>query len=106
MPIKRRSRSLGPANENIPKDELYLAKLIQNAASRGLKSTTGAFYRRTRSGHMAACCAAGAAQLEHDTERWGEYPGITHGNDSVAHETSYFDGSGFTVGQSFRHARR
>lgn len=66
---KRKTKSLGPANDRgVPRDELILARLIQNAAARGLKSCRGAYYKNEDDVDVCArdatrCCAMGAAML-------------------------------------------
>ena len=58
-----------------PKDELLLAKLIQNARVRGLESSVGTYYRNEAGDYehrftkrVKYCCALGAALLEADTK--------------------------------------
>lgn len=107
-----------PANDLIPEDEMFLAKIIQNAAARKFRSTVKTLYRGKNGRILVApnkigaprgtrlCCAVGAQYLEADTNDYN-YDGIPDGNDG---RELLFDGnkarSGYTVGQSFRHALR
>lgn len=99
------------ANDKIPKDELFLAKLIQNAASRGMKSCEGAAFMtvRTTDGPRKFCCAVGAASLELDTntslgcESW--YFWMIKGND-LDEWTSTDGDAGESLGWAFREALR
>jgi hypothetical protein len=62
-------------DRGVPKDEIQLAKLVQNAKARGLKWTKGAAYR-DKSGKSQpyyseetySCCAIGAALLNKNTK--------------------------------------
>jgi hypothetical protein len=79
------------SNDNIPDDELVLAKLIQNVSARKLKackyvpytskdgSTSFSFlYNNT-----VSCCAMGAAYLENDSDDdIAAYVFIARGNDN------------------------
>ncbi len=91
----------------VPEDEMLLAKLIQNAASRGWKSTSHSSFRDSQGQgcgvlDAVACCAFGASTLEPGTRDRGSTNGIVAGNDSVSTDI-YFTGndSDFTVGQCF-----
>lgn len=79
------------ANDDIPEDELILAKLIQNASARGLKackyvpytSKDGSTSYSCYSNYIVSCCAMGAAYLENDSDDdIATYVFIARGNDS------------------------
>lgn len=82
-------KSLGPANDDIPADELFLAKMIQNAKGRKLGWCSGAEYQdkygeRTFDPKKAvACCALGAIFLEKDTGQIHYSSSVMIGNDST-----------------------
>lgn len=84
------------SNDNIPEDELLLAKLLQNAGLYGLVAckgsafkdengwSTGTFNQDT----SAACCALGAASLSPDTSSAvGSLDGVDTGNDANDYDT-------------------
>jgi hypothetical protein len=76
-------------------DEIYLAKLIQNAKARKLVGCTGSYYQSSgdegfKAEHslpvevgrkLVACCADGAARLESDTKQSPYTMGLANGND-------------------------
>lgn len=79
-------RKLGQANDaGVPVDEIYLAKLLQNAGAYGLVSCRGSAYTdaRGRSSNQetaVACCAMGAGMLFEDDILYTPY-GMIRGND-------------------------
>lgn len=95
----KKTRSLGPANDDIPKDEMLLAKIVQNAKARGFGVTWGPCYidyneqtRKVR-GPNPCCCALGAALLEDDTS---QHSGLSTGHENPdlwprAWERDYFN---------------
>ncbi len=86
-----RIKTYGPANDSIPTDEMFTAKIIQNAKARSMELAVGAFYRDRRGipvivsdapGAAVQCCAFGSAMLEWDTAESALSFGIfTDGND-------------------------
>lgn len=96
------------ANDEIPDDEMLLAKIIQNAAARGLKSCRSAPYRDwlgspCDSDRAIMCCAIGSAALEKDTEvPMRILCFVSYGNDNQSkwgHGTDPYDGE--TLGYAF-----
>ena len=102
-------------------EEIYLAKLIQNAKARGLVGCVGAYYQS--SGHgglkpefclpvedgrkLAACCAEGAARLEPDTRNQSQTMGLVNGNDDSEWIRGHDDyATGESVGWAFRQAMK
>lgn len=76
------------SNDDIPEDEMLLAKLLQNVNVRGLKWTKGAFMRDAKGWNtnqhkeVVSCCAMGAAALETDSDAdAANWQGIIAGND-------------------------
>jgi hypothetical protein len=97
----------------VPEEELFLAKIIQNAAARGLSAITGDLYAddcgrgrgHYEEGSTAGCCAVGAARLEYDThggDGGSRNSGLVSGNDGMsdAGENSNW----YTVGMCFQDA--
>lgn len=84
-----RLKTYGPGG-NCPAEELFLAKIIQNASVRGLNGCTGYHYKDVngdpvsirQSDKATSCCAIGAAMLETDTNKEVLlFAGIVIGND-------------------------
>jgi hypothetical protein len=108
----------GEMSKKIPEDEMLLAKLIQNAKSRGLGWCSGALYLtpygEPRANPVTAnrCCAIGAANLDPETRAEVEsYGFVAHGNDNGAHVRWYSENSmrpadGETLGWAFRLAMK
>ncbi len=99
-------------DKGVPADEMLLAKLIQNAASRGLKSIVGSLYENASGqsclgsdANLTGCCAVGAAYLASDTLHYTdtEYTGLVNGNDTTG-ELFAGNQDTFTVGQCFNEA--
>lgn len=114
--MAKKLKVLGPANDRrVPRDEITLAKLVQNAKALGLKHTSGAFFRNAddqwedNADFAVACCAIGASKLSPDTERSPHLglPGIVTGNDHTDDATYTITedyARGFTLGRAFREA--
>lgn len=107
-------KKLKLANENIPEDEMFLAKILQNAKARDLSFLKGAYYKNSDGDvcfpqEAVYACAAGAAMLEEDTKCTGFYY-ITNGNDCDDYwnnNTDLKDGEtidGETIGWAYRQA--
>lgn len=96
---------------DVPGDEIFLAKLIQNAEYHGLKSCSFNKYSNhygtaTDKRHAVACCAVGAAGLEIDTElERMNFHGLVDGND-LKHWLRYGKAEGEEAGWAFREALR
>lgn len=106
---KRFTRSLGPSANPPPPSEIVLAKLIQTAASRGLKSCTGTFFRdrlgwSTDEADATFCCASGANELDPENPA-ARYPGMPVGNDAPEGEYPGY-GIDYDIGAAFEHALR
>ncbi len=92
------------ANDNLPEDEMFAAKIIQNAKGRGLDYSYGALYRKNNLPRMnktnaTACCAWGAMMLERDTNKEKKFlPGLVTGNDF----DNYDHGAGGIIGCVYR----
>jgi hypothetical protein len=98
----------------VPKDEVFLAKIIQNAKARGLKFTRGTFYRDAKGRDLASnysedvthCCAAGAALLTDKETPWMVWDGLPQGNDNSVVKGSWSDQAaacaGVTIGLCYR----
>lgn len=62
-------KNLGPANDDIPQEEMLLAEMLQNVKARGIRATRGAYftYKKYITGRVAsnicAACAVGAYAL-------------------------------------------
>lgn len=113
-----RKRVLEDAHLKIPKDELFLAKIIQNAGALNLVSCHSKRFADAQGREVAKndptlrqCCAQGAALLSPDTskifyrmngnERWD----LVNGNDSSCYR--YTPGRNtYEIGQAFYNARR
>ena len=109
-------------DKGVPEDEILLAKLIQNASSRGFKSTRYLLYDgnpdysqpyQCAPGNLTtACCVIGAAQLSHDTHEvlpWGHRvtdAAIKGNNFEDGQDGLEADPSLFTVGAAFEQALR
>lgn len=88
-------KKLGKSNDDIPADEMLLAKIIQNSKAKNLKWCKGAEYRDVDGRSVAwfntepaSCCAMGAIKLADDTlSEWHKkhhhYGLVTYGNDLV-----------------------
>lgn len=109
------SKKYKKSNDSIPKDELLLAKLIQNAEAFGLVSCQGANFRRNggyssslRTDDATACCALGASQMASDTRaEIISYDYVASGNDADVYmdcPAALRDNelSGFTIGAAFQ----
>lgn len=97
----------------IPEDELFLAKLIQNAKARDLRSCRFATFRdKSRRVlvpnlnlpfEVAYCCASGAANLAEDTRKLMQEGFVSRGDLMIGN-----DGHGWTgarvIGRAFYHA--
>lgn len=114
------------SNDNIPDDELLVAKLIQNAQSRGLVSCRGSRFKTTygiglfsmaegiADDDWYACCAMGAASLEEDTTvEVSQMLRVIVGNDSLDVDEFYhvdmndeISIKGVNVGAAFEQALR
>ncbi len=114
-----KQKTFGPANDDIPVDEMALAMALQNAKSRGLKPTKNSYYRTADGipilwspfegvGHedqfkAGSCCALGAMWLEHDSaeqiQNWTS-TAVGDGNDSMRDE---WDDVVRDCGESFGH---
>ena len=111
-------KTFGPSNDEIPEDELYLAKLLQNAGARGWGSTKGSYWVSTTGRKLFAleddegrpladhdirgCCAVGAAVVEADTLSPGiDESYLVNGNDSDEWNSSVNDFCE-TVGHAFQ----
>lgn len=104
------------SNDKIPKDEMLLAKMIQNTKARGMKAHRGSYYltpdgykyslTTTTLDSAIGCCAVGACWLESDTEAISdEFGDLITGNDSTADTWSAFaSDEGETVGYAFQQA--
>jgi hypothetical protein len=109
-------KSLGPANDAIPAEEMLLAEALQSAKARGLKATTKTYYRDARGwatpaskvdagGDVAACCAVGAIRL--DDKKSELLAGIAMGNDSDESSCGHLwehELAGWTLGAAFQEA--
>lgn len=73
----RNKGSLGPANDDVPEDEIILAKLIQNVKAVGGKSCRGAW-----SNGKGGYCAVGARNLFGDDVPNIDW-GAVRGNDAL-----------------------
>lgn len=106
--IKMSKKKLKLANENIPEDEMVLAKILQNAKARDLGFSKGAYYKNSE-GHICLpqeavyACAVGAAMLEEDTKCTGFYY-ITNGNDCDYWNNNTDLKDGETIGWAYRQA--
>lgn len=71
--MSKKVKTYGPANDkDVPEVEFEVAKLVQNAKSRGLEWCGGAYYKDAAGlsvfypENAVACCAVGAARLSPD----------------------------------------
>lgn len=73
-----KTKAFGPSNDDIPKIDMQLAMLVQNAKANKLKWTAGALYRgrngraliEAERAKAVSCCALGAAYLAPDTKEF------------------------------------
>lgn len=112
----KKTKSLGPSNDSgVPTDEIILAKLIQNAGSRGLVSTKDTYFAvgdltlgsRARSRpDITACCALGARLI--DRRGIPKLNNMVSGNDATDGDSpaSYMNLDGWNVGAAFEQALR
>jgi hypothetical protein len=103
---------LEPSNDDIPADEMLLAKMLQNANARDLKAARGYFFvdaddRPCDVNEAAACCAIGACQLELDTDvERRDFSLLATGNDTVSYWTDFVPDNtlSFSDGETLGHA--
>lgn len=110
-----KQKTYGPANDQIPSDELLLAKAIQNAKAQGLRWCAGSNFA-DRNGFYAtkadayACCAVGALLLASDTAKLVPMRmtgNIVNGNDLPWKWIEYEgDDRGESMGWAYRQAMR
>ena len=91
-------------NKGVPRDEMMLAKMIQNAKALGLKRTRDANYRSADGeacygfDNATSCCAIGAALITNlSVGIWAD-----DGNDGAPPDDQHLDG--YDVGRSWYHA--
>jgi uncharacterized protein YjiS (DUF1127 family) len=109
-----RVKTYGPANDDIPADEMFLAKIVQNAKAWGLKPGKGAHFRRNRRAvaflgrptdrqieQSTSCCAVGAAMITSTDTQPFKYNYLTTGNDG---KDPGCTGPGFDIGANFQNA--
>jgi hypothetical protein len=106
--MAKRVKVYGPANDNVPEEELFLAAIIQNAKAFGMKPTKGAFARYENGRALdlglsgaAKVCALGAHMLAPTS--YAQPMGVVAGNDGAEWETND-PGivAGFAVGRAFQ----
>lgn len=89
----------------VPEDEIYLAKMLQSALSRGLEHTTGARYRdeagrgSDNKDSAVSCCAVGAYALDEDNGV--PYSNVACGNDNNGTVWT-LAGDGADLGHTFK----
>jgi hypothetical protein len=69
----RKTTGLGPSNDEIPEDEMLLAKMVQNVLGRGMVKIHGPTYK-TEGRRKVAACALGAVDVDRRTRGMGDYP--------------------------------
>ncbi len=105
-----KNQGLGPSNDEIPDDELILAKLLQTAGAHDLVSVRGQHYNTYgfHPGVTKSCCAHGANDLDFEKPLRHLYAAI--GNDAPdGTKNPYLWGSlsvGWNVGAAFEVALR
>jgi hypothetical protein len=105
----RKTKSLGPSNDNVPVPEMFLAKILQNAHAQGLGFCTGTAYRSviglpTTLDKAVSCCAMGAWWLTAMLSDRVPYAGLALGNDEPPSTTEGAEGIGPDIGRCFRDA--
>lgn len=107
------SKSLGPSNDKgVPKGEMTLARLIQNAAARGMVSCQGHYWLggdgEDGARGATACCAMGASMMRPQVAGVEGY--VVTGNDASDDELVpvMFDCEleQYTLGAAFEQALR
>lgn len=94
-------------DEDVPLEEMVLAKMLQSARARGLRPIRHALYeyRGDGSTELRGCCAIGAFHLD----TLGEpihFRHISRGNDEVDYTFINLDEVGFALGAAFQSAMR